>query len=97
MSYKQISPATDWVYVQLPTDQNNNVVVYPVAVWALNEENCVIGLISVAGGGNNDTTMGRVPCLVSPPPLKGIYKHMIELNEVEKESLTTRKPVRNPG
>lgn len=93
MSYKHISPAGEWFYVQIATEHDRHTVVYPVAVWATNDEGEVIGLISVAGGGPDDKIMGRVCRLVAPPPLRGVYKHLAELDANENRSFKEKKPI----
>jgi len=94
VAYQQITPAQDWVYVQLPIEPQYEIVVYPVAVWAMNEDGQVVGLISVPGGGHTDKIMGPTCRLVSPPPLRGVYKHFRELDKNEVQALETNKPVK---
>lgn len=94
MPHRQITAAADWFYVQLPTADERHTVVYPVAVWATNDEGEVLGLISVAGGGPDDKIMGRMCRLVALPPLRGVYKHLAELNANESRSFTENMPIK---
>ena len=93
MGYKAITPADGWFFVVFPVAPQNELVVWRVPVWALNDEGDVVGLVSVAGGGNDDS-MGRVCKLVAPPPLRGVYKHETELTVDERTAVTTNKPVK---
>lgn len=93
MSLKSITPATDWVLVTRTDEPLNEVIAWRVAVWCI-EEDKVIGLISSLNGGPDDHVGGRVPRLIGPPPLRSMYKHISELDELETLSLKTGKPVK---
>lgn len=94
MNYKNIIPCQDWLCVLLPEPPRNELVVWRVAVWAqtLNDE--IIGLISVAGGGPDDKTMGKLCHLVAPPSVYSVYKHISELNENEQAAFKSGKPLK---
>jgi|APLak6261676563_1056112.scaffolds.fasta_scaffold00001_87 hypothetical protein len=94
MNYKNIIPSQDWLCVLLPVPPQNELVVWPVAVWAQKQDDKIIGLISVPGGGQDDQTMGRVCSLVSPPSVYSVYKHISELNENEQAALKSGKPLK---
>ena len=90
MSYKQIIPATDWFYVDIA--ENNDVIVYHIAVWGLTEENSVIGLISVPGAQKWGPTANFSARLMTVPPSKtGMYKHKSELSEKEIKKLESER------
>ena len=91
MSYTTITPATDWFFVVYPTASSNEIIVWRVPVWAINDDGEVIGLVSVPGGGNEDENMGKLCKLIAPPPLRGAYKHESELNDKEKTAVATGK------
>lgn len=94
MSYTNIIPSQDWLCVLLPVPPLNELVVWRVAVWAKTENDEIIGLISVAGGGPDDKTMGSLCHLIPPPPQYSVYKHISELNENEQAALKSRKPLK---
>jgi hypothetical protein len=95
--YSQISTAADWYFVQLADENSQGIVVYPVAVWALGVDGNVIGLISVPNGGPSPTSTPRVCRLIPPPPVRGLYKHESELNDLERTALITGKAVKVEG
>lgn len=94
MGYKAITPAADWFFVVFPVAPQNELVVWRVPVWALNDEGDVVGLVSVPGGSKDDPIMGATCKLVAPPPLRGVYKHESELTPDEKTAVATNKPVK---
>lgn len=94
MAFKSIISAADWVFVVFPVQPFNELIVWRLAAWALTDEGDVAGLISVPGGGPEDKLMGANCRLVTPPPLRGVYKHMSELDQSEKTALTTGKPIK---
>lgn len=94
MAYKMISPATDWFFVVYPVAPRNELTVWRLATWALNEEGNVIGLVSALGGGQDDNVMGATCKLIPIPPLSGIYKHASELTADEAEAANSCKPVK---
>ncbi|STX52474.1 Uncharacterised protein [Legionella busanensis] len=89
--YKQIIPATDWYYVEYQ-DKQDSLVVFPLAAWALTEEdNYIIGLISISHSQQDDKE-NKMPRLVSVPPTGGgLYKHKDELNEAELKAFASHK------
>lgn len=94
MGYKSVVAALDWVFVVLPVPPGNELIVWRIAAWALSEQGDVVGLVSVRGGGQGDEVMGKTCRLVAPPPLRGIYKHISELDQDEKTALLSGKPIK---
>lgn len=94
MGYKAIIPASDWVFVVFPEQERNELVVWRLACWGLTDQGDAIGLVSVAGGGQNDSVMQGTCRLVAPPPLRGIYKHVSELDKDEQVALQSGKPLK---
>lgn len=81
MKYQNIIPATGWFYCGVGRE-GDGPIVFPLAVWAQTEDG-VIGLISVPGGGNEDTIQGKTCRLIPVPPLRGVYKAESELTADE--------------
>ncbi len=94
MGYKSITPAIGWFFVTFPIAPQNELIVWHVPVWALNDEGNVVGLLSVPGGGAEDDVMGSTCKLVGPPPLRGVYKHESELSNNERTAAFSGKPVK---
>ncbi|WP_154723941.1 hypothetical protein [Vibrio cyclitrophicus] len=80
--YNQITSADGWYFVHenVVDKDDKPYVVYRVAVWALDEENDVIGLIHASGLPLDNT---QTPKLISPPPVQGSYLHESELSIVQ--------------
>lgn len=94
MAYKSIASVSDWYFVSSPIPPQNELIVWHLAAWALTAEGEVIGLVSVPGGGPDDTVMGKTCRLVSVPPLKGVYKQRAELSPDEHTALACGKPMK---
>ena len=58
-------------------------IVWPLAVWALTDDDQVIGLVGVRQGGPENNT-GRTAALVAVPPLRGTYKPSADLTLEER-------------
>lgn len=85
--YKQIIPATGWLYVEHHKEQDA-IAIYYLAAWALKEEDGhVIGLISVTGSQQFDDTNKMARLVTVPPNNVGCYKHINELSPLEKRAL----------
>ncbi len=84
--YKQIIPATDWLYVSHHKEMDS-VSLFYIAAWALCEDDgAIIGLISLPG--EVEDNRNKSPRLYAVPPSKtGFYKHINELNGLEKKAL----------
>lgn len=54
MGYKAITSAADWFFVVFPEQPRNELTVWRLAAWGVHENGDAIGLISAAGGGQND-------------------------------------------
>lgn len=82
--YKQIIRAQDWVFIAYDSDRQT-LSLFCLAAWALTEEGHTIGLISVSDSQRFDTS---VECarLVTVPPIKGYYKCMAELSDIEHKA-----------
>lgn len=91
MTIKSLCPSVDWFFVTKPTPPQNETSVWHIAAWAVNEEGEVFGMVSVPK--INLDNKCSTPTLVSAPPVNGVYKHLRELNEVEKRALDTGEPV----
>jgi hypothetical protein len=76
-SYKQIIPADGWYFV---AKDNNRLIVFAVAVWALTEAGAVIGLVGNIKRDLEDKSTAR---LVPVPPIVGSYKLREELSVAE--------------
>lgn len=84
--YKQITPATDWFYIEHHKEQDS-MGMYYVAAWGLCETSGnVYGLISVTGSGRYDDDKSARLVRV-PPNETGMYKHKNELNSIEQQAL----------
>lgn len=83
MGYKTIIPATDWYFVIDAVSPQTEQIVWPLAVWALTDDDQVIGLVGVRRGGPEDNA-GRTPALVAVPPLRGTYKPSADLTPEER-------------
>lgn len=87
--YNQITPADGWYFVHenVVDKDDKPYVVYRVAVWALDEENDVIGLIHASGLPLENT---QTPKLIPPPPVQGSYLHESELSSVQSSCLKNK-------
>jgi len=69
---KYVSATGDWYFIHPASETENNkskANIFPVAVWAENDDGEMIGLI-----GNVESKEGSSPTkLISPPPLNGMY------------------------
>lgn len=83
MGYKTIIPATDWFFVVDAVPPQTEQIVWPLAAWALTNDDQVIGLVGVRRGGPDDRD-GQTAALVAVPPLRGIYKPSIGLTPDER-------------
>ena len=83
MKCKNIIPADDWFFVISETSNGVKMIVWRLAAWGISsEDEEVVGLVSVVGGGDNSVMKGTCH-LVAIPPLEGTYKHLIELTPDE--------------
>lgn len=92
MKVKSMCPAGDWFYVTKPTQPRNETTVWPIAVWANNEDGEVFGMVSIP-----KITLNGQPTkstLVSVPPVDGMYKHLRELSAVEQQALADGVPAK---
>ncbi|WP_193067744.1 methionyl-tRNA formyltransferase [Halomonas sp. 3D7M] len=81
MKFKSISPASDWFFRHdAPQGSSSDPILYHVAVWAVTENDEVIGLIAAFNNG----------VLHTPPPVPGCYLHRDQLNENEKRLISKR-------
>ncbi|TAL92369.1 MAG: hypothetical protein EPN69_08425 [Rhodanobacter sp.] len=105
MAYKMIAPATDWFFVQrekrgdsnsidIPLDHNGepNPCIRRVAVWALTEDDHVIGL----RGNSGDYTTGKSAGLVPAQSYGelGDYVHISSLSGAEIAKVAKLESVR---
>lgn len=81
--YTQIVPATDWFFVHRDGFRTHAT---RLAVWGIDESGRVIGLISVSDPSESPGIRTSAK-LVSPPPITGEYKHLLELNQAERDAL----------
>lgn len=84
-------PAVDWFFVIPPTPPQNQVTVWPIALWATLDRGGIAGMVSAPQIGQRNE--GLPPTLVFAPPVDGVYKHLRELNESERKALETGNPV----
>lgn len=78
MAIKSFSPCSDWFFVF--TDTQGKIVNYRLAGWAVfdNDEDKIIGMVPVYGGGISSTMPGHCG-LVCVPKIEGTYKHQSEI------------------
>lgn len=84
--YKQIIPATDWLYINR-SDNYDALSIYYVAAWGLSESGNVFGLISMPGTQEYDESGGCAQLVQVPPNKQGVYKHKDELTPQELQAL----------
>ncbi len=85
VKFSSIIPAEDWFFVF--KDNQGNPVVNRIAVWAMNENSEVIGLI---GGIDVRGSENKTQRLVSVPPVSGLYLHKDELSSDELKVINSR-------
>ncbi|CAM2164605.1 conserved hypothetical protein [Burkholderia latens] len=76
---QSLSPCADWFYVA--TGSRDEDIVFRVAAWAVLESGEVVGMIAASGAATDD----NVARLVTPPPIKGGYKHIDTLTDAQKK------------
>ncbi len=85
MKYASIIPATDWFFVHRNEDAPSaKWTVHHLAVWAVTEQDDVVGLLPVSDSSVKSGTTAR---LVSPPPIPGQYVHRDQLTEAMHKAL----------
>lgn len=74
MNYKTIIPATDWFFVVDAVPPQTEQSVWPLAAWALTDDDRVIGLVGLSSQGGLGDEFSQTASLASVPPLRGTYK-----------------------
>lgn len=85
MEFTAISPGTDWFFRhEAPRGANSDPVIYHVAVWALNAEGKVVGLIS------SGIDSAKRSLSSAPPDVPGCYLHRDQLSADDLELIKKR-------
>jgi len=82
--YSQIVPALDWFFVHRDSASDRPPTVWRIAVWAIDDEGQVQGLISVSGPGQ------ATPKFVRPPSIPGAYLYIDQLDDAERKQTGVR-------
>ncbi len=86
--YKSIIPASDWYFAHKQVRDTDPPIVWNLAAWGMKEDGEIIGLVGAFGA--EQSKAGKIPHLVSVPPVPGAYLHLSQLTEIELQQAKKR-------
>ena len=87
---QQIVSAAGWHFVTRAAARN--LIVFPLAVWALSDDARVYGLagdVPLGGSEPPFNVSGDTARLILPPPMCGQYKHLSTMTAAERAAIAT--------
>lgn len=83
---QNLSPCDGWFYV---AHDDGKDIIFRVAAWAVRDDGQVVGMISASGA----VTDEKIPRLVTPPSIGGMYLHRDSLSDSQlKQAVEGSKP-----